>query len=85
MIPIPLATSKRLRFGLRRSDQLTPNRRNGATMKKLIALLALSSAAASAGTLFCGAYPYWVLVIDEGQGKVVDKIRLETGLPTGAE
>ena len=52
-------------------------------MKKLIALLALSSAAASAGTLFCGAYPYWVLVIDEGQGKVVDKIRLETGLPTG--
>ena len=52
-------------------------------MKKLIALLALSSAVASAGTLLCGAYPYWVLVIDEAQGKVLDRIRMETGLPTG--
>jgi DNA-binding beta-propeller fold protein YncE len=52
-------------------------------MKKLIALLALSYLPASAGTLFCGAYPYWVLAIDESQGKVVDRIRMETGLPTG--
>jgi DNA-binding beta-propeller fold protein YncE len=52
-------------------------------MRKLIALLALCCAWASAGTLFCGAYPYWVLVIDEASGKVTDRIRLETGLPTG--
>ena len=51
-------------------------------MKHLIALLSLWCVSASAGTLFCGAYPYWVLVIDEAQGKVTDKIRLETGLPT---
>lgn len=50
-------------------------------MKKLLALLALALPCA-AGTLFCGAYPYWVLVIDEAQGNVVDRIRLETGLPT---
>jgi len=56
-------------------------------MKKLIALSAFFCAlfcmVAQAGTLFCGAYPYWVLVIDEAQGKVVDRIRMETGLPTG--
>lgn len=49
----------------------------------LLALLALFCASAGAGTLFCGAYPYWVLAIDETQGKVVDRIRMETGLPTG--
>jgi hypothetical protein len=49
----------------------------------LAAILSLCSVSASAGTLFCGAYPYWVLVIDESQGKVTDKIRMETGLPTG--
>ena len=48
----------------------------------LIVLLSLTCASASAGTLFCGAYPNWVLVIDEAQGKVIDKIKLETGLPT---
>ena len=51
-------------------------------MKHLIALLSLCCLTAGAGTLFCGAYPYWVLVIDEGQGKVTDRIRMETGLPT---
>jgi DNA-binding beta-propeller fold protein YncE len=51
-------------------------------MKQLIALLALSCVPATAGTLFCGAYPDWVLVIDEAQGKVIDKVHLETGLPT---
>jgi len=51
-------------------------------MKQLIALLSLSCVSAAAGTLFCGAYPNWVLVIDEGQGKVTDKIHLDTGLPT---
>jgi DNA-binding beta-propeller fold protein YncE len=51
-------------------------------MKRLIALLALSCAPVTAGTLFCGAYPNLVLVIDEAQGKVVDRIKLETGLPT---
>ena len=61
-------------------------------MKQLTGLLSLTcvstmcvsmaSVPAMAGTLFCGAYPNWVLVIDEAQGKVVDKIHLDTGLPT---
>jgi DNA-binding beta-propeller fold protein YncE len=51
-------------------------------MKQLSALLALWCVPAAAGTLFCGAYPNWVLVIDEAQGKVIDKIHLDTGLPT---
>jgi hypothetical protein len=50
-------------------------------MRFLLALLTLSCALCRGGTLFCGAYPDWVLVIDEAQGKVVDKIHLETGLP----
>lgn len=52
-------------------------------MRKLIALLAMAAAPAIAGTLFCGAYPDLVLVIDEAQGKVVDRIHMETGLPRG--
>jgi hypothetical protein len=52
-------------------------------MKNLIALLGLVCSSAGAGTLFCGAYPNWVLVIDEAQGKVIDRIKLETGLPNG--
>jgi DNA-binding beta-propeller fold protein YncE len=50
--------------------------------KRLIALFALACAPAWAGTLFCGAYPNLILVIDEAQGKVIDKITMETGLPT---
>lgn len=49
-------------------------------LKPLIALLALGYLA-RAGTLFCGAYPDWVLVVDEASGKVVDKIKMVTGLP----
>ena len=51
-------------------------------MRRLIGLLALFAATASAGILYCGAYPYWLLVIDENQGKVIDRVRMETGLPT---
>src|SRR5580700_4310446 len=50
-------------------------------MKHSIALLILSCALCRAGTLFCGAYPDWVLVIDESQGKVTDRIHMVTGLP----
>lgn len=52
-------------------------------MTKLLALIGLSLSTAAAGTLFCGAYPNWVLVVDEAQGKVVDRIKMETGLPRG--
>ena len=46
-------------------------------------LLACALASAASGaTLFLGGYPNLVLVVDESQGKVVDKIHLETGLPT---
>ena len=51
-------------------------------MKQLLALLTILCVPASAGTLFCGAYPNLLLVIDEAQGKVVDTVKLETGLPT---
>src|SRR5215471_825941 len=50
-------------------------------MKRLLPLLALLGSAASAGTLVMGAYPDWLLVFDEAQGKVVDRIHLVTGLP----
>jgi DNA-binding beta-propeller fold protein YncE len=46
----------------------------------LLAFLTLGFAQAS--TLFMGAYPNSILVFDEAQGKVVDRIPLATGLPT---
>jgi hypothetical protein len=52
-------------------------------MKQLIAILGLSGAIASAGTIYAGGYPNLVLVIDEAQGKVTDRIPLTTGLPRG--
>jgi DNA-binding beta-propeller fold protein YncE len=50
-------------------------------MKRLLSLLALFAAAASAGTLYLPAYPAAVLVFDESKGQVVDRIPLETGTP----
>jgi DNA-binding beta-propeller fold protein YncE len=50
-------------------------------MKTLFAWLTFSVALCRAGTIFCGAYPDWVLVIDESQGKVTDRIHMTTGLP----
>ncbi len=50
-------------------------------MRSLIALLALSCALCRGGIIFCGAYPDSVLVIDDAQGKVVDEIKMVTGLP----
>jgi len=52
-------------------------------MKLLSSLLILSSAFASAGTLYLGAYPNIVLIVDDTNGKVLERIPLETGLPTG--
>jgi hypothetical protein len=46
-------------------------------------LSGLPGALASGGTIFAGAYPNLVLVIDEAQGKVTDRIPLTTGLPRG--
>jgi hypothetical protein len=50
-------------------------------MKLLIPMLVLSRVVVSAGTIFAGGYPDWINVIDESQGKVVDRIHLTTGLP----
>jgi DNA-binding beta-propeller fold protein YncE len=50
-------------------------------MKRLFSFLALSAAAASAGTLYLPAYPAAVLVFDEAQGQIVDRIPLTTGTP----
>jgi DNA-binding beta-propeller fold protein YncE len=54
-------------------------------MKTLTALLLTAGfgTALSAGTLFFGAYPDSVFAFDEATGKVVDRIKLETGLPVG--
>jgi DNA-binding beta-propeller fold protein YncE len=53
-------------------------------MMQLFTLFSASALASIAwgGTIFLGGYPDSVLVVDEAQGKVVDKIHLETGLPT---
>ena len=50
-------------------------------MKKLICTLAVACAA-RAGTLYLGAYPNSVIVFDEAQGKIADRIPLTTGLPS---
>src|SRR5580698_11289921 len=50
-------------------------------MNRLLSLLALFAAAASAGTLYLPAYPAAVLVFDESKGQIVDRIPLETGTP----
>ncbi|MEO5922814.1 MAG: hypothetical protein ABIR70_03210 [Bryobacteraceae bacterium] len=47
-----------------------------------LALFTLCAAAANAGVLFMGAYPNSIIVIDDTNGKVVQRIMLETGLPT---
>ncbi|HVN02967.1 MAG TPA: hypothetical protein VMT86_01050 [Bryobacteraceae bacterium] len=49
-------------------------------MKLLFAFLILC-AIAGAGTLFLPAYPNSVLVFDESQGRIVDRIPLVTGAP----
>jgi DNA-binding beta-propeller fold protein YncE len=51
-------------------------------MRKLLALLPLTAAIARAGIFFLGAYPDSVIVFDESKGQIVDRIHLETGLPT---
>src|ERR1700685_4199084 len=50
-------------------------------MKRLLSLLALFAAVASAGTLYLPAYPNAVLVFDESKGQIVDRIPLVTGTP----
>ena len=50
-------------------------------MKRLLSLLALCAAAATAGTLYLPAYPAAILVFDESKGQVVDRIPLTTGTP----
>ena len=55
--------------------------KQGPFMTRVLACLILASGLCRAGTLFCGAYPDWVLVIDEASGKVTDRIHMETGLP----
>src|ERR1700740_2233589 len=62
-------------------------------MKRPIAILGLSlsglclsswpGALASGGTIYAGGDPNLVLVIDEAQGKVTERIPLTTGLPRG--
>src|SRR6516162_731371 len=51
-------------------------------MKKLFCILAAACGTATAGTLYLGAYPNSVLVFDEAQGKIVERIPLTTGLPS---
>jgi YVTN family beta-propeller protein len=50
-------------------------------MRPIIVLLGLCAALANAGTLYLPAYPATILVFDESQGRIVDRIPLETGTP----
>lgn len=50
-------------------------------MKKLLSLFAALCLPACAGTIYLGAYPNSVLVVDEAKGQIVDRIPLTTGLP----
>lgn len=50
-------------------------------MKTLFAMLVVG-ALARGGTLFLGAYPNSLVVFDEDKGQIVDRVHLETGLPT---
>ena len=47
-----------------------------------LALVSCLGISAQAALLFMGAYPNSVIVFDEAQGKVIDRIPLTTGLPT---
>ena len=50
----------------------------------LLCVFASSAIAQKAGgRLYIGAWPRVILVIDEAQGKVVDRIQLQTGTPQG--
>ena len=50
----------------------------------LLCVFASSAIAQKAGgMLYIGAWPRVILVIDEAQGKVVDRIQLQTGTPQG--
>src|SRR5437879_2998258 len=52
-------------------------------MKTLLCILSLTIPAARGGTLYMGAYPNAILVFDEAQGKIVERIPMTTGLPVG--
>jgi len=52
-------------------------------MKLLVFLLILTCVFASGGTLYLGAYPNIVMIVDTTDGKVLERIPLVTGLPTG--
>ena len=51
-------------------------------MKRLLISLAAAGCLAHGGTLYLGMYPNWVAVFDESKGQIVDRIHLDTGLPT---
>jgi hypothetical protein len=51
-------------------------------MKKSLLMLAAGCILASGGTLFLGAYPNSIIVFDEAKGQIVDRVPLDTGLPT---
>src|SRR5713226_3149409 len=51
-------------------------------MKRLLSMLAACCGLAYGGTLFLGAYPNSIIVFDEAKGQIVDRVHLDTGLPT---
>ena len=51
-------------------------------MKLLSISILVTAAVAQGGTIFLGAYPNSILVVDEQKGQIVDRIHLDTGTPT---
>lgn len=52
-------------------------------MKATLLILTLACSAAQAGTIFLGAHPNGVLVVDEATQQIIDHFPTEAGLPTG--
>src|ERR671936_791989 len=52
------------------------------TLFSALTVVVLCASAAPGATLFMGAYPDSIIVFDEAKGQIVDRIRLNTGLPT---
>lgn len=52
-------------------------------MKAPFVLLCVACSVAEAGSIFLGAHPDGVLVVDEATQQVIDKFPTQAGLPTG--
>lgn len=80
--------SVKVRNAVHRRDEEPPRKQLArfAALLRLCALMVLSiSSACAEALLYIGAWPKQIIVIDESQQKVIDRIRLQTGTPRHVE